>query len=173
MTINVPPGNTRTVETVADNPGDWPFHCHKNHHTMNAMGHQIPNVIGVDQKGTKVSKLVPGTMAMGSSGMGEMAEMNIGGPKNTIPMMTGTGPFGPIAMGGMFTILKIREGITSYDDPGWFAQPDGTVATSIAAGSVRTETTTPAKYTCTMHPEVVSDQPGKCPKCGMTLVVKR
>jgi hypothetical protein len=28
------------------------------------------------------------------------------------------------------------------------------------------------QYTCPMHPEVVSDQPGKCPKCGMTLVKK-
>ena len=27
-----------------------------------------------------------------------------------------------------------------------------------------------AKYTCPMHPEVISDKPGKCPKCGMTLV---
>jgi hypothetical protein len=27
-------------------------------------------------------------------------------------------------------------------------------------------------YTCPMHPEVVSDKPGKCPKCGMTLVAK-
>jgi hypothetical protein len=26
------------------------------------------------------------------------------------------------------------------------------------------------KYTCPMHPEVISDKPGKCPKCGMTLV---
>lgn len=26
------------------------------------------------------------------------------------------------------------------------------------------------KYTCVMHPEVVMDHPGKCPKCGMTLV---
>ena len=26
------------------------------------------------------------------------------------------------------------------------------------------------KYTCPMHPEVISDTPGKCPKCGMTLV---
>jgi Heavy metal binding domain len=26
------------------------------------------------------------------------------------------------------------------------------------------------KYTCVMHPEVISDKPGKCPKCGMTLV---
>jgi hypothetical protein len=24
-------------------------------------------------------------------------------------------------------------------------------------------------YTCSMHPEVVSDTPGKCPKCGMNL----
>jgi hypothetical protein len=28
-------------------------------------------------------------------------------------------------------------------------------------------------YTCPMHPEVQSDKPGKCPKCGMTLVVKK
>jgi hypothetical protein len=28
------------------------------------------------------------------------------------------------------------------------------------------------KYTCKMHPEVISDKPGKCPKCGMDLVVK-
>jgi Heavy metal binding domain len=27
-------------------------------------------------------------------------------------------------------------------------------------------------YTCPMHPEVQSDRPGKCPKCGMDLVVK-
>ncbi|MBU3937578.1 MAG: YHS domain-containing protein, partial [Proteobacteria bacterium] len=25
------------------------------------------------------------------------------------------------------------------------------------------------KYTCPMHPEVVQDKPGACPKCGMTL----
>jgi hypothetical protein len=29
------------------------------------------------------------------------------------------------------------------------------------------------KYTCTMHPEVISDTPGFCPKCGMALVVKK
>ncbi len=39
-----------------------------------------------------------------------------------------------------------------------------------------TPSTAPAtaqKYTCTMHPEVVRDAPGKCPKCGMELVVKK
>lgn len=30
----------------------------------------------------------------------------------------------------------------------------------------------PTLYTCPMHPEVISDKPGKCPKCGMTLVPK-
>jgi hypothetical protein len=29
------------------------------------------------------------------------------------------------------------------------------------------------QYTCPMHPEVISDKPGKCPKCGMTLVIKK
>lgn len=30
-----------------------------------------------------------------------------------------------------------------------------------------------AQYTCSMHPEVVQDGPGKCPKCGMDLAVKK
>jgi hypothetical protein len=31
---------------------------------------------------------------------------------------------------------------------------------------------TPTAYTCPHHPDVVSDKPGKCPKCGMDLVPK-
>ena len=33
-------------------------------------------------------------------------------------------------MGGMVTILKVREGMTSYEDPGWYRNPEGTVASS-------------------------------------------
>ena len=29
------------------------------------------------------------------------------------------------------------------------------------------------RYTCSMHPEVVQDKPGDCPKCGMKLVEKK
>jgi len=129
-TVNVPPGTTRDIELVADNPGDWAFHCHKNHHVMNQMSHESPNMIGVKQGDVekKVRRLLPGYMAMGETGMGEMEGMNMGGPKNWVPMMTGEGPFGPIGMGGMFTVVKIREGITSYEDPGPYQHPKGTVA---------------------------------------------
>ncbi|HEX8795801.1 MAG TPA: copper oxidase [Polyangiaceae bacterium] len=133
-TVNVPVGATRDVEWVADEPGDWIFHCHKSHHTMNAMSHDLPNMVGVDQRSVeeKVRAVLPGYMAMGSNGMGNM--MDMGRPKNTLPMMTGTGPFGPIEMGGMFTVLKVREGITSYEDPGWYKQPAGTQARKVSTG---------------------------------------
>jgi rubrerythrin len=44
---------------------------------------------------------------------------------------------------------------------------------SPAVNSGSSSTTKPAAkqlYTCPMHPDVISDQPGKCPKCGMNLV---
>jgi FtsP/CotA-like multicopper oxidase with cupredoxin domain len=133
-TVNVAPGTTRDVEFVANNPGDWPLHCHKNHHVMNMMSHDVPNMMGVEQKGVeeKVRKILPGYMSMGSSGMGEMAEMNMGGPKNWVPMMSGEGQFGAIGMGGMFTVMKIRDGLTSYADPGHYRNPAGTVAWKVS-----------------------------------------
>lgn len=128
-TVNVPPGSTRSFEFIADAPGDWPLHCHKSHHTMNGMEHGLPNTIGVRQKGVeeRIQKLLPDYMAMGETGMGGMQEMTMTHPKNTVPMMAGDGPFGAIEMGGMFTVLKVREGITSYDDPGWYQHPAGTL----------------------------------------------
>ena len=40
-------------------------------------------------------------------------------------------------MGGMFTVLKIRDGITSYEDPGWYHHPEGTVASLASADELR------------------------------------
>jgi Cu(I)/Ag(I) efflux system membrane fusion protein len=37
--------------------------------------------------------------------------------------------------------------------------------------AVETSSTKTEVYTCTMHPEVRSDKPGDCPKCGMKLVL--
>jgi FtsP/CotA-like multicopper oxidase with cupredoxin domain len=127
-TVHVPPGTTRDIEFIADNPGDWALHCHKTHHTMNQMAHDLPNMIGVAQGSTeeKVRKLLPGYMAMGEHGMGD--GMNMGGPRNWVPMVTGEGPFGPVGMGGMFTVFKVREGLVGDADPGPYRHPPGTVA---------------------------------------------
>jgi len=129
-TVLVPVGSTRHVEFVADAPGDWALHCHMTHHVMNQMGHGFPIMIGMDpgDLDAKVRRLLPDYMTMGQTGMGDMAEMGMPMPENSIPMVGAPGPFDYITMGGMFTIVKIREAITSYEDPGWYGHPDGTVA---------------------------------------------
>ncbi|MCK9530613.1 MAG: copper oxidase [Gammaproteobacteria bacterium] len=131
-TVDLPIGALRAIEFDADAEGDWAFHCHKSHHTMNAMGHAVPTMVGVSQEGLadKITKLIPDYMPMGEHGMGEMGEMEMPLPDNTLPMMTGTGPFGPLEMGGMFSVVKVRAGLArnDYRDPGWYTHPEGTVA---------------------------------------------
>ncbi len=132
VTADIGVGQMRQIEFVADEEGDWALHCHKSHHTMNAMGHNVPTMIGVDHRGlaAKINKLVPDYMVMGERGMADMAEMEMPLPDNTIPMMTGQGPFGGVEMGGMFSVLKVRRGQQrgDYGDPGWFKHPPGTQA---------------------------------------------
>jgi len=128
-TVLVPVGSTRTVEFIATNPGDWALHCHMTHHTMNQMGHNIPNLVGIDPSDfdMAVMELVADKLPQkpGQDGAHDMGGET---PKNSIAMLGGTGPFGYIAMGGMFTVIKVREGLTSYDDPGWYVHPEGAVA---------------------------------------------
>jgi hypothetical protein len=78
----------------------------------------------------RMRKLLPDYIPMGSAGMAEMGSMEMQMPDNTLPMMTGFGQFGPIEMGGMFSVVKVREGIArdDYKDPGWYQHPAGTVA---------------------------------------------
>jgi manganese oxidase len=125
-------GQMRQVEFIADEEGDLALHCHKSHHTMNAMGHDVPTMIGVDHRGlvNKIQKLVPDYMVMGERGMADMGAMEMPLPDNTLPMMSGQGQFGPAEMGGMFTLLKVRHDQPpgDYRDPGPFKHPAGTVA---------------------------------------------
>jgi manganese oxidase len=131
VTTDIAVGQMRAIEFVANNPGDWAFHCHKSHHTMNAMGHGVPTMIGVDQRGVaeRINKIVPDYMVMGDRGQ-SMGGMEMPIPENTLPMMGGEGPFGGVEMGGMFTVLKVRadQKPGDYKDPGWFRHPAGTVA---------------------------------------------
>ena len=138
-TVLVPVGSTRTIEFVADEPGDWAMHCHMTHHVMNQMGHGLPNMVGV-QPGAldaKVRKLLPGYMTMGQTGMADMAEMGMAVPKNSIPMLGGPGKHDYITMGGMFTILKVREKLQNYNDPGWYENPPGTLALNATEDELR------------------------------------
>jgi hypothetical protein len=55
-----------------------------------------------------------------------------------------------------------------------FAVSTAMVFNACNSGSYsKTEQTAKVEYTCTMHPEVVQDKAGKCPKCGMDLVEKK
>ena len=130
-TVLVPTGSTRTVDFVADNPGDWAMHCHMTHHVMNQMGHGIPNLTGVNARriDRAVGALLPTYMTMGQDGMGEMGQhIEMGHmpvPENSLPMVGAPGPRDYITMGGMFTILKVRDRLTGDGDPGWYDNPEG------------------------------------------------
>jgi hypothetical protein len=78
-------------------------------------------------------------MTMGHTGMdmGRMAEV-MPMPANSIPMKGAVGPFGDyISMGGMFTIIKVRDRLKSYEkDPGWYQHPRGTVSLNAGAADL-------------------------------------
>jgi hypothetical protein len=132
VSTDVAVGQMRQIEFLANEEGDWAFHCHKSHHTMTAMGHDVPTMIGVDHRGLakQITNLVPDYMVMGERGMADMTEMEMPIPENTVPMMGGEGPFGSVEMGGMFSVVKVRKGQKpgDYSNPGWFKHPQGTVA---------------------------------------------
>lgn len=135
VTVDCAIGQMRAFEFDANAPGDWAIHCHKSHHTMNAMGHDVPTMIGVDHRGIakRIVKLQPDYMVMGERGMADMGAMEMELPRNTLPMMTGHGQFGPIEMGGMFSVVKVRDELADrdYADPGWYKYPEGTVARKV------------------------------------------
>ncbi len=166
VTTDVAVGQMRQIEFLADEPGDWALHCHKSHHTMGAMGHGVPTMIGVDHRGllNKLQRAAPDYMLMGERGMADMGEMHMELPPNTAPMMTGTGPYGPIEMGGMFTTLKVRADQKPDDhrDPGWYTLPEGTQAREVAlAAQAPPHTAAPTHTPTPDSAQVRKPTPGK------------
>ncbi len=137
-TVLVAVGQTRTIEMTPLIPGDWAMHCHMTHHVMNQMGHRLPNMIGIDpsQLDAKVQRALPGYMTMGQEGMGDMGDMGMPVPENSIPMVGAKGKHDYITMGGMFSILKVRDQLTSYEDPGWYENPKGTMASLVTSAEL-------------------------------------
>ncbi|HEX9776638.1 MAG TPA: copper oxidase [Geopsychrobacteraceae bacterium] len=138
-TVLVPVGSSRDIEFTADAPGDWALHCHMTHHLMNQMGHDLPNMVGMEpgDLDERLRRYLPGYMTMGQTGMGGMGTMGMPVPRNSIPMAGGEGPFAHIDMAGMFTIVKVHPGLTAYEDPGWYRHPPETVAGQASAEQLR------------------------------------
>ena len=94
--------------------------------------------------------------------MGEMGSMEMPLPDNTLPMMTGYGQFGPLEMGGMFTVVKVRPGLatTDYSDPGWYKHPEGTVAYEWAGDPLPE---------ARRAPDTLKSKPGKPPSSARSI----
>lgn len=144
-TVLVPVGAAKVIEFLADNPGDWIFHCHMTHHTMNQMGHNYPNMLGMEigDFDERVQNLIPGYMTMGTKGMRDMSETGMPIPKNSIPMWGYDGPFGKTVFGGMANILRVREKTDKYKDPGPYAFPRGSIAAPATKGDLLRDRITP------------------------------
>lgn len=137
-TVLVPVGSAKVIEFLANNPGDWIFHCHMTHHTMNQMGHAFPNMLGMEvgDFDEKVRQLIPGYMTMGTTGMRDMTKTGMTIPPNSIPMLGYDGPFGQTVFGGMANILRVREKTDHYKDPGPYAFPRGSIAAPATQGDL-------------------------------------
>lgn len=150
------PGNTvivgvaqaRDIEFDAIYPGDWMLHCHLPHHMMNQM----------------VSMVGPMAMSHGR-GMetGKGMEEGMGVVRQGHALSEDLGPgFGR----GMGTTRNESEASNAVGRK----QPPTEAGQDPHAGHGRTgQPAAQEVYSCPMHPEVRSDKPGQCPKCGMAL----
>jgi FtsP/CotA-like multicopper oxidase with cupredoxin domain len=140
-TVLLPVGSVRVIEFVPEEPGDWAMHCHMTHHVMTQMGHGLPPMVGVDTKvlDRRMARVDPRYMSMGTNGMGGMHDMNMPIPPNSLPMRGGPGPFGTIDMGGMFTIIKVREQPSESDLDSWYTHPPGSVASVATQASMEAD----------------------------------
>jgi len=129
-TVLVQVGSAKVIEFIADNPGDWLFHCHMTHHTMTQMGHDFPNMVGVNtaEFDDKVREMIPGYMTMGTTGMRDMTRTGMPLPANSIPMRGYKGQFGQTVMGSMANVLRVRDSVEDYDETKPYDFPKGTVA---------------------------------------------
>jgi hypothetical protein len=93
--------------------------------------------------------------------------MDLKGPENTLPMMAGEGQFGPIEMGGMFTVVKVRDDQRTNDftDPGWYRYPKDKIARRVSKSPdfgepVRRNPYGSPAQKPTSAPESMPDMPG-------------
>jgi hypothetical protein len=144
-TVLVPVGGFADIELVVQLSGDVPVPCHEADHTMNTMAHDLLNPLDVRQRDLdeRTGECLPGYVSMGESSMAEHHEHvqrghHHAGPPNTLPMLMGTGPDADLEMGGMFTVIKVRDAGAGYADPGPYEAPPRSVARRVSSDPNRT-----------------------------------
>ena len=66
-------------------------------------------------------------------------------PKNSVAMRYGRGKHDVMTMGGMATVLKVRDRLSGYGDPGWYDAPAGTMSTNATAEELKSDGIDPEK----------------------------
>ncbi len=75
----------------------------------------------------------------------------------------------PLLMGALIGTQALLNGVSLVLPPKAHTALD-TIAKASFISSAYAEEAAAVKYTCPMHPQIISDTPGKCPICGMDLV---
>jgi len=155
-TVLVPVGQSRTIDFVADNPGDWAFHCQMTHHLSNQTGHKGPNMLGADAAMLKqvIRPLIPEYVPMGTGGGSDVTEMQTGSgqggdrqgasgkmsdhSKNTDTGDTGSGSAIGIVSGAL-SIFVCDSGCCSQIGGAAAATCSGTAASLVRSASTESE----------------------------------
>ena len=133
---------------------------------MNAMGHDVPTMIGVDHRDVaqQITKLVPDYMVMGERGMADMAEMEMPLPDNTA---ADDDRRGPVRLGRDGRHVHRAEGAARPEarrlqGPGWFKHPAGTLAYELTGRAAE-----PARFNGRRRASMPAKrrQPGTISKC--------
>lgn len=110
------------------------------------------------------TKLMAGALALGLSACA------LGAAERVPSLSDPSNPDAPESPAyGMAAILaKDASAFSALEEPSGGSAPH-----SHARGGTDAGTPAAAVYTCPMHPEVTSAEPGRCPKCGMNLVLRK
>jgi len=99
----------------------------------------------------------------------------VGCTDGAVPPPGAAHPASPAAAEGVTHVASSNSSAAASSEPAPQGAPaghqhHGAASAMSAAPAGSTDKTV---YTCPMHPEVISDKPGQCPKCGMNLVLKK